>query len=118
MVVALLNHDFLHHEKLIDRLSNIALGKKWNPVSNRGGATALDGPASMAGVTKMDDGTLLEVRLTKDGLGFGCQNEDRFFEVYPLSASSGYVAARNARLVFRGNGAAQVELLALFGNLA
>ena len=118
VVVVLLNHDFLLYEELFDQLSRIALGSPWTPVLGPGGGPALESLSEMAGLYEMDDGVRLELRRSGNGLRFGRAVEGPFFEVHPLSARSGYVAAQNARLVFREGDQEEVELLALYGNLA
>lgn len=118
VVVALLNHDFMLYEELFDQLSLLAKGRPWKPVLERQPSSAHAWLATLVGTYEMDDGAFLELRAVGDRLELGTLGSETFFEVYALSDREGYVPEQNARLRFEVAGEGDVELFALYGNLA
>jgi CubicO group peptidase (beta-lactamase class C family) len=118
VVAVLLNHDFMLYSELFEEISRIALGKSWTPLFGEAPESVRSGFSAYAGTYKMADGALLELRLRKGGLEFGDKSTGAYFRVDMISEGSGYVAAQNALLRFRKAENGDVELVALYGNLA
>ena len=87
--------------RLFDQVSLIALGKPWAPLLQKGSSEVLENLSGVAGIYRMDDGTLLQLRNSGNRMEFGESGTDSFFEVFPMGQNRGYVAAQNARLIFR-----------------
>jgi len=117
-VAVLLNHDFMLYSELFEQISRIALGKSWKPLLDDAPESVRSGFSAYAGTYIMDDGALLELRLREGGLEFGDKSTGDYFRVNVISARSGYVAAQNALLRFREAESGDIELVALYGNLA
>jgi len=118
VVVVLLNHDFMLYEELFDQLSLLALGKQWKPILEHPASPAHGQLSALVGTYEMDDGAFLKLRAVDGRLEFGDPRSEVFFEVFALSEREGYVPEQNAKLRFGESGEGEVELFALYGNLA